>query len=634
MLLLRTFINLTSTAPGFDPDGVDHHPRVDPAAFRTAMPRRSWRCRTACATPPASLPGVTAAAHAMFIPFAPGSWGDGYRRAGTADAAPRGPMAHFFMVSPEYFEVMRIPVLRGRGLSAADRAGAPPVLMVSETFAKTAFPGQDAVGRRIEWNDGTWEIVGVTGDIRHAALSDPFDADVYVPRRQVVRDNTWLLLKTDRPAAAVLAELQERVKSIDADVALTDAQTMEARLAESAAPERFRAIVTGTLAGADAPARHRRPARRRLLRGDAAHAGDWRPTRARATPVRCGACRDARHAPDRRRRRGAWGRSARVYAGRWLSSVVMVNADQTAALSGVVGNLRGRGARRRRRPRLAGEPRGSYRRVANLLDTTEALPSRLTKENWPNSQDGYRSEALRLRDHLMMPRPDRRAAAATKFSYSSSSSTNFTLGSVRPVGSLTLGDRLPALTMASAFACLAGESFRSLMTPGKPSDGWARNGNAGALGRCGIHEVANSFEIKNGIRILVAARDESLHAFRQLVARYSMVCIDIERHEPFDHRVGGILRPRRKRQRRYLGNEQCRTQQHGRLCGGSSQPASAWLRLSGRCLYCFSPRSSYSQTDSRIWDRSGISASVSVLRKAISAAFSDAVNFNGPTGIT
>ena len=79
-------------------------------------------------------------------------------------------MAHFFMVSPEYLEVMRIPVLRGRRLSAADRAGAPPVLMVSETFAKTAFPGQDAVGRRIEWNDGTWEIVGVTGDVRHAAL--------------------------------------------------------------------------------------------------------------------------------------------------------------------------------------------------------------------------------------------------------------------------------------------------------------------------------------------------------------------------------------------------------------------------------------------------------------------------------
>ena len=284
----------------------------------------------------ASLPGVTAAAHAMFIPFTPGSWGDGYRRAGTADPAPRGPMAHFFMVSPEYLDVMGIPVLRGRGLSAADRAGSLPVLLVSETFARVAFPGQDAVGRRIEWNDGTWEIVGVTGDIRHASLSDPFDADVYVPRHQVVRDNTWLLLKTTRPASAILAELQQRVKAINPDVALTDAETMAARLAESAAPERFRAIVTGTLAGLTlllaivglhgvvsyAVTQRTREIGVRLALGQRPGAvvglvmlDTLRLIAAGAVP----------------------GVLASVYAGRWLSSVVMVNADSAAVLTAVVG---------------------------------------------------------------------------------------------------------------------------------------------------------------------------------------------------------------------------------------------------------------------------------------------------------
>jgi putative ABC transport system permease protein len=333
ILLLRTFLNITSMKPGFDPEGVITI-RASIPPIPNGEPAQVVALQDRIRDAAASLPGVTTAAHAMFIPFAPGSWGDGFRRTGTADPAPRGPMAHFFMVSPEYFEVMRIPVLRGRRLSAFDRGGATRAVMVSETFAKTAFPGQDAVGRHIEWNDGTWEIVGVTGDVRHAALSDPFDADVYVPRRQVVRDNTWLLLKTDRPAAAVLAELQERTRSIDADVALTDTATMKARLAKSAAPERFRAIVTGTLAGLTlllaivglhgvvsyAVTQRTREIGVRLALGQRPSdvlrlvlLETLRSVSAGAVPGVLGS----------------------IYAGRWLSSVVMVNADQTAALTGV-----------------------------------------------------------------------------------------------------------------------------------------------------------------------------------------------------------------------------------------------------------------------------------------------------------
>jgi putative ABC transport system permease protein len=244
-------------------------------------------------------------------------------------------MAHFFMVSPEYFEVMRIPVGRGRGLLPSDRAGTPPVLVVSETFARQAFPGQDAVGRRLEWNDDTWEIVGVSGDVRHGTLSDPLDADVYVPRRQVVRGNTWLLLASRRPAASVLGELQDRVKTIDRDLALTDARTMATRMAESAAPARFRALVTGTLAGLT------------LflaivgLHGVVSYAVTQR-TREFGVRLALG------------QRPGAMLREvmvdtlqivaigtvpgvvAAIQAGQWLSSVVMVDADRTATLAGVV----------------------------------------------------------------------------------------------------------------------------------------------------------------------------------------------------------------------------------------------------------------------------------------------------------
>ena len=208
---------------------------------------------------------------------------------------------------------------------------------------------------------------GITGDIRHAALSDPFDANVYVPRRQVVRSNTWLLLKTDRPAAAVLAELQERTKSIDANVALTDTATMEARLAKSAAPERFRAIVTGTLAGLTlllaivglhGVVSYAVTQRTREIRRPASRLVN-------ARPMCCVSSCSRRSGASRRAR--CPGSSAAVYAGRWLSSVVMVNADQTGVLSAVVAIFVAAALAAAAGPAWRASRRGSYRRVANLL---------------------------------------------------------------------------------------------------------------------------------------------------------------------------------------------------------------------------------------------------------------------------
>ncbi len=148
--------------------------------------------------------------------------------------------------------------------------------------------------------------------------------------------HTWLLLKTNCPPAAVLAELQERTKSIDAsDIALTDTATMEARLAKSAAPERFRAIVTGTLAGlalllaivglhgvvSYAVTQRTREIGVRLALGQTASAVLRVVLLETLRSVSTGAVPGVLFS---------------VYAGRWLSSVVMVNADQTVALSGVV----------------------------------------------------------------------------------------------------------------------------------------------------------------------------------------------------------------------------------------------------------------------------------------------------------
>jgi putative ABC transport system permease protein len=243
--LLRTFVRLSAVDTGLDDARVvTMRLTLPPAAVAT--PERTLQFQDAAGALAATLPGVERASHAMFLPFAAGTWHDGYERVGGADVRPNLPMADFFMVGPDYLATLGIAIRQGRGLTAADDHGAP-VLVVGDTFAAKAFPGQPAVGRQVRWENRTWEIVGVAADARHGSLWDPPDPDVYVPRAQVIRENTWLVLRTTRPASAVAAELRTRLKALDPAAAITDVRRLDERVAGSLSSERFRALLTGSL---------------------------------------------------------------------------------------------------------------------------------------------------------------------------------------------------------------------------------------------------------------------------------------------------------------------------------------------------------------------------------------------------
>jgi putative ABC transport system permease protein len=243
--LLRTFVRLSSVDTGLD-DARVVTMRLTLPAGAVATPERTLQFQDAAADLAATLPGVERASHAMFLPFAAGMWHDGYERVGGADVRPNLPMADFFMIGPHFLATVGITIRQGRGLTPADDRGAP-VLVVSDTFAARAFPGQSAVGKQVRWENRTWEIVGVAADARHGSLWDPPDPDVYVPRAQVIRENTWLVLRTARPAAAVAADLRTRLKALDSAAAITDVRRLDDRVADSLSSERFRALLTGSL---------------------------------------------------------------------------------------------------------------------------------------------------------------------------------------------------------------------------------------------------------------------------------------------------------------------------------------------------------------------------------------------------
>jgi predicted permease len=132
------------------------------------------------------------------------------------EGAPR-PRTYFNVVGPRYFETMRIPLLRGREFSDADRDGAPRVAIVNETMAARRWPGESPIGKRvsIEGPAGPFaEVVGVAKDIRYNSLGETPPAFLYLPLEQLYRDEMVLHVRAApgaRPATvgtAVAAALR------------------------------------------------------------------------------------------------------------------------------------------------------------------------------------------------------------------------------------------------------------------------------------------------------------------------------------------------------------------------------------------------------------------------------------------
>jgi predicted permease len=142
---------------------------------------------------------------------------------------------------------MGIALRRGRLLDEHDLAGQPMQVMVSESFAKRSFPGQDPIGRRLRLGpDTAWEtIVGVVGDVKQQSLAATDEAAVYVPTAQWlwIDSRQWLVVRARGDAAALAPAIKAAIWSVDKDRPITRVATMSDLVAQSAARQRFALIV-------------------------------------------------------------------------------------------------------------------------------------------------------------------------------------------------------------------------------------------------------------------------------------------------------------------------------------------------------------------------------------------------------
>jgi putative ABC transport system permease protein len=183
----------------------------------------------------AAQPGVSSVEITSILPM---SWSDSrirlYPEGQRPDRPEDAPVAGFRRVSAGYFGALDIPLIRGRGLSAADRADAPLVLVLSDAAARRLLPGREVVGQRLVLRDRVVEVVGLVGDVRANPLtSDSPTSVVYVPLSQWPARTASVVLRTDSddPAEAT-ATLQRAIARLDSRLAAGDVSTM-ARVIET-----------------------------------------------------------------------------------------------------------------------------------------------------------------------------------------------------------------------------------------------------------------------------------------------------------------------------------------------------------------------------------------------------------------
>jgi len=252
-LLLRALWRVQAVDPGFRAEGV--------LTLRTPLPRPKYeptavraRLYETVVSEARALPGVTQAAFISFLPMVMrgGIWSVGLDGAAPDPKEPRSVSLRF--VTPGFFDALRIPLRRGRDVAAQDGPDSPLVAVVSASFVKDHWPGQDPIGRQIEVAFFSRTVVGVVGDVRVRGLEGSSEPQVYLPYRQVPDGGLInyapkdLVIRTSADPAGLAAAVRAIVRKADPELPVSNIRLLSAVVAEETAPRRAQVWVLGVFA--------------------------------------------------------------------------------------------------------------------------------------------------------------------------------------------------------------------------------------------------------------------------------------------------------------------------------------------------------------------------------------------------
>jgi predicted permease len=196
-----------------------------------------------------ALPGVVDVGLVNRLPLGGGNQTGGLESDSRIDVT-NVPSIQTRTISPGYFGAMRIPLREGRAFTDADAANAPKVAIVDEQLAQRLWPGSSAIGHRIrETGDTVWSsVVGVVGHVRHTALDDASEPQVYWNYPQRGQDRVILVVRTRGKPSAVARPLATAVQAVDADQPLYDVRAYTDVVDRSLGQRRFQMSLLATFA--------------------------------------------------------------------------------------------------------------------------------------------------------------------------------------------------------------------------------------------------------------------------------------------------------------------------------------------------------------------------------------------------
>ncbi len=158
------------------------------------------------------------------------------------------------VITPDYFKVLRVPLLAGRFFDQRDNSDAPKVVIINQAFVRKWFRGENPLGKRITQDDPAkpdvhWmTIVGVVGDVRHRGLDFAPAPEYYLPHAQLPYRGMTLAVRSEQDPRSLATAIRRQVQTLDPDLPIANVRTLDQVISDSVAPRRLSVVLLGVFA--------------------------------------------------------------------------------------------------------------------------------------------------------------------------------------------------------------------------------------------------------------------------------------------------------------------------------------------------------------------------------------------------